>query len=221
MDWILVRATVNTFIILIGGISYEFTDSCRKLRLVYPHQMPSYPKKYQAVCQKKILLTFNINTNSMTLPKLTAFFLCLSILFVTSCNDTEELEDENIYYGKALPMSSSQETPPFTSTATGTIDANYNRLTKTLSYKITFSGLSGTGATAAHIHGLGEPGIIAGVLQTFTPFPAATSGTFSGTLLIDGVKFTEEHLLAGRYYMNIHTAAKPGGEIRGQLILSK
>ena len=157
----------------------------------------------------------------MTLPKLTAFFLCLSILFVTSCNDTEELEDENIYYGKALPMSSSQETPPFTSTATGTIDANYNRLTKTLSYKITFSGLSGTGATAAHIHGLGEPGIIAGVLQTFTPFPAATSGTFSGTLLIDGVKFTEEHLLAGRYYMNIHTAAKPGGEIRGQLILSK
>jgi len=157
----------------------------------------------------------------MRLPKLTAFFLCLSILFITSCNDTDELEDENIYYGTLLPMSSSQETPPFTSTATGTIDANYNRLTKTLSYKITFSGLSGTGATAAHIHGLGEPGVVAGVLQTFSPFPAATSGTFSGTLLIDGVKFTEEHLLAGRYYMNIHTAAKPGGEIRGQLILSK
>ena len=128
MDWILVRATVNTFIILIGGISYEFTDSCRKLRLVYPHQKLSYPKKYQVVCQMKNLLTFNINTKSMRLPKLTAFFLCLSILFITSCNNTEELEDENIYYGTALPMSSSQETPPFTSTATGTIDANYNRL---------------------------------------------------------------------------------------------
>jgi hypothetical protein len=166
------------------------------------------------------LLIFNLNTNSMRLPKLTAFFICLSILFLTSCNDTDELEDENIYYGKALPMSSSQETPPFTSTATGSIDANYNRLTRTLSYKITFSGLSGN-ATAAHIHGLGEPGVMAGVLQTFSPFPAATSGTYSGSLLIDGVKFTEEYLLGGRYYMNIHTAAKPGGEIRGQLVLTK
>lgn len=114
MDWILVRAVVNSFILLIGGISYEFTDSCRKLRLVYPHQMPSYPKKYQVVCQKKNLLAFNIDTNSMRLPKLTAFFLCLSILFVTACNDTDELEDENIYYGTLLSMSSYQETPPFT-----------------------------------------------------------------------------------------------------------
>ena len=156
----------------------------------------------------------------MRLPKLTTLLLCLPLLILISCKSTEELEKENIYYATALPMSSSQETPAFTSTATGTIDANYNRLTKTLSYKITFSGLSGN-ATAAHIHGLGEPGVMAGVLQTFSPFPAATSGTYSGSLLIDGVKFTEEYQLGGRYYMNIHTAAKPGGEIRGQLILSK
>src|SRR6187402_1145559 len=114
-------------------------------------------------------------------------------------------------------MSSSQETPPFTSSATGTIDANYSRFTKTLSYKVTFSGLSGP-ATAAHIHGLGEVGVTAGVLQTFSPFPAAASGTYSGTLFIDGVKFTEEYLLGSRYYINIHTAAKTAGEIRGQLI---
>ena len=157
----------------------------------------------------------------MRLSKLTALLLSLPLFILISCkDDTEEIENENIYYGKALPMNSSQETPPFTSAATGTIDANYNRLTKTLSYKITFSGLSGN-ATAAHIHGLGEVGVTAGVLQTFSPFPAATSGTYSGTLLIDGVKFTEEYLLSSRYYMNIHTAAKPAGEIRGQLVLTK
>jgi hypothetical protein len=40
-------------------------------------------------------------------------------------------------------------------------------------------------------------------------------------LLIDGVKFTEEYLLGGRYYINIHSKTYSGGEIRGQLILAK
>ena len=158
----------------------------------------------------------------MRLPKLTALLLSLPIFILFSCGkSTEDLEKENIYYGKALPMTGAQETPAVTTSASGTIDANYNRLTKTLSYKINFSGISGTGATVAHIHGLGEPGVTAGVLQTFVGFPTATSGTYSGTLLIDGVKFTEEYLLGGRYYMNIHSVARPAGEIRGQLILTK
>jgi hypothetical protein len=155
----------------------------------------------------------------MKLPKLTAILLSLPILFLFSCKSTEEIEQDNIYYAN-LTMSGSQEVPASGSSATGTVDANYNRLTKTLTYKITFSGLSGN-ATASHIHGLAEPGINAPVLQSFSPFPAATSGTYSGSLLIDGVKFTEENLLAGRYYFNIHTAAKPGGEIRAQLLLAK
>jgi len=156
----------------------------------------------------------------MRLPKLTAILLCLPLFILVSCKSTEDVEKDNIYYGTLLPMSSSQETPSFSSNATGTIDANYNRLTKTLTYKITFSGLSGN-ATMAHIHGLGEPGVMAGVLQTFVGFPTATSGTYSGTLLIDGVKFTEEYLLGGRYYINIHSKTYGNGEIRGQLILAK
>ncbi|HKC37194.1 MAG TPA: CHRD domain-containing protein, partial [Chitinophagaceae bacterium] len=75
----------------------------------------------------------------MRLPKLTALLLSLPLFILFSCKSTEDLEKENIYYGNALPMSSSQETPSFTSSATGSIDANYNRLTKTLTYKITFS----------------------------------------------------------------------------------
>lgn len=156
----------------------------------------------------------------MRVPKLTAIFISLSILFLVSCKSTDEVDKENNYVGTALPMSGAQETPPVTVSATGSIDANYNRLNKILTYKITFSSLSGN-ATAAHIHGLGEAGVAAGVVQTFVGFPAATAGTYSGTLLVDGVKIKEEDILAGRYYANIHTAAKPAGEIRGQLILTK
>jgi hypothetical protein len=166
------------------------------------------------------LLTFIANTQSMRFPKLTALLLSLPLFILISCkDDTEEVERDNIYYGK-ITMTGAQETPAVTTSATGSIDANYNRLTKTLSYSVTFSGLSDS-AVAAHIHGLGETGVTAPVLQTFSPFPRRKEGSYSGTLFIDGVKFTEEYLLASRYYINIHSKTYGNGEIRGQLILSK
>lgn len=155
----------------------------------------------------------------MKLPKLTAIFLCLSIIFIISCKSTEEVEQDNTYFG-TISMTGSQETPPVTTSATGTIDANYNRLNKTLSYTVTFSGLSDS-AVAAHIHGVGEVGILAPVMQTFNNFPRRKAGTYTGSLFIDGVKFNEADLLARRYYVNIHSKTYTGGEIRGQLILNK
>jgi hypothetical protein len=156
----------------------------------------------------------------MRFPKLTALLLSLPLFILISCSDdTEEIERQNIYYG-TITMTGSQETPPVTTAATGTIDANYNRLTKTLSYSIVFSGLVDS-AVAAHIHGLGEAGVTAPVLQTFSLFPKRKAGSYSGSLLIDGVKFTEEYLLGGRYYINIHSKTYGNGEIRGQLILAK
>ena len=156
----------------------------------------------------------------MRFPKLTALLLSLPLFILISCSDdTEDVERDNIYYG-TISMTGAQETPPVTTAATGTIDANYNRLTKTLSYSIVFSGLVDS-AVAAHVHGLGETGVLAPVVQTFSPFPRRKEGSYSGTLFIDGVKFTEEYLLGGRYYINIHSKTYSGGEIRGQLILAK
>src|SRR5688572_630072 len=99
----------------------------------------------------KKLLIFNTNTKSMKLPKLTAVSLALPLIFLLSCKSTEEIEQDNIYYG-TITMSGAQEVPANTTAATGNVDANYNKLTKTLTYKVTFSGLSGN-ATMAHIHG--------------------------------------------------------------------
>jgi hypothetical protein len=160
------------------------------------------------------------NNKSMKAPKLTAFLLALPITFIMSCQSTEELEKENIYYGNALSMTGAQETPAVSTSATGSIDAQYNRLTRILSYKVTFSGLT-QNASAAHIHGLGEAGTAAPVVQTFSGFPAAKAGTYSGTFFVDGIKVKEEDILASRYYINIHNSAYPNGEIRGQLVLSK
>ena len=155
----------------------------------------------------------------MRIPKLTALFISLSIFLFVSCKSTEEVEKENIYFGN-ITMSGAQETPPVTTSGTGTIRADYNRLTRILTYAIEFSGLTDS-AVAAHIHGLGETGVLAPVVQTFSNFPRRKSGSYNGSLLIDGVKITETDLLANRYYINIHSKTYGGGEIRGQLILTK
>jgi hypothetical protein len=176
-------------------------------------------KRQDIVCQKKKLLTFNTNTKSMKPPKLTAILLSLPVLFLFSCKSTADVQQENIYYAN-ITMAGAQEVPAVNTTATGTVIADYNRLTKTLSYSIEFSGLTDS-AVAAHIHGIGEQGISAPVLQTFNNFPRRKAGTYSGSLLIDGIKFTEENLLARRYYINIHSKTYGGGEIRGQLVLAK
>lgn len=164
------------------------------------------------------LLILAANNQSMRAPKLTAFLILLAIVVFIACEKTADVEKKNIYKGVNLAMTGAQETPANSSTATGTINAEYNRLTRTLSYSVAFSGLTDS-ASAAHIHGLGEAGVTAPVVQTFT-FPKLKAGSYSGSLLVDGVKIKEEDILAGRYYINIHNKTYPGGEIRGQLILS-
>ena len=149
--------------------------------------------------------------------KLTAALFLFSFAFF-SCDKELNLEPGD-YIG-ATTMSGSQEVPAVTTTASGTIRVTYSQRDKVLNYTITWIGLSGN-PTGAHIHGLAEEGVNAGILQTFNGFPAATFGSYSGTLLVDGVKIKEEYLLSGKYYVNIHTAANPGGQIRGQIILTR
>lgn len=90
-----------------------------------------------------------------------------------------------------------------------------------------FTDLTGT-ASAGHIHGPtanGAPtsfGQNASVLFNFGAAPftfntSATNGTVTGTMTLTSGQAAE--LLAGRYYVNIHTATNPGGEIRGYLVV--
>src|SRR6476659_2768158 len=103
------------------------------------------------------------------------------------------------------------EVPPNASTATGTADINYDPATKKLSWKVTYSGLSGP-ATAAHFHGPAEAGKNGGVAVAI---PNAATSPVEGSATLTDAQAAD--LAAGKYYINIHTAANPGGEIRGQV----
>lgn len=103
------------------------------------------------------------------------------------------------------------EVPATTSSGTGTADIDYDPASKKLSWKLTYSGLTGP-ATAAHFHGPAETGKNAGVAIAI---PNATSSPAEGSATLTDAQAAD--LEAGRYYVNVHTAANPGGEIRGQV----
>jgi hypothetical protein len=103
------------------------------------------------------------------------------------------------------------ETPPNASAATGTADIDFDAATKKLSWKLTYSGLSGP-ATAAHFHGPAEAGKNAGVAVAI---PNAGTSPVEGSATLTDAQAAD--LVAGKYYVNVHTAANPGGEIRGQV----
>jgi len=102
-----------------------------------------------------------------------------------------------------------QEVPPNASTARGCGRFLINTNTNELRYHISFTGLS-SAETAAHFHGIADPGINAGVLVGL-PSGNPKVGTWTYPEAI------ENDLLSGRVYVNIHTQMFPGGEIRGQV----
>jgi hypothetical protein len=127
-----------------------------------------------------------------------------------------EVEDE-VIIKKGLLLEGSQEVPAKTTKACGTLDVIYNKTTKMLTYTITWNSLSGI-PTGAHIHGDAARGANATVKYDFTNLiPKTTSGIFANSVLVDEVAIKEKDLLNGLYYVNLHTATNPGGEIRGQI----
>ena len=108
-----------------------------------------------------------------------------------------------------VTLSGDQEVPPVKTSAkgSGTITVNKD---KTLSGKITTTGVN---ATAAHIHE-GAPGTNGGVIV-----PLTKSGD-NAWVVSAGAKFTDAQYTAfqaGNLYVNVHSEANKGGEIRGQL----
>ena len=111
-------------------------------------------------------------------------------------------------------LTAKDEVPPNASTGTGDGTFVLNTATNELTWNVKFSGLTGP-AAAAHIHGPAAPGVNANVLVPFD-VPKAPAGEIKGSSVIQASQVAE--LKAGKWYVNIHTAANKGGEIRGQLM---
>lgn len=108
-------------------------------------------------------------------------------------------------------LKGTSEVPPNTSAGRGEVSATLDTATKTFSYAVTYSGLTGP-ATAAHFHGPAAPGVDAPPVITITALPSPIKGS---------AKLTDAQigdLTAGKWYFNVHTAAHPKGEIRGQVL---
>jgi len=102
------------------------------------------------------------------------------------------------------------EVPPNTTSGTGTATVSLDPATREITWNVTFSGLTGP-ATVAHIHGPAPAGKNAGVLIWLVPKGKPVTSPLTGSAT------QADDLTSGQCYVNVHTAAHPGGEIRGQL----
>jgi CHRD domain-containing protein len=109
-------------------------------------------------------------------------------------------------------LDGASEVPAVTTAGKGTADIDYDPASKKLSWKVTYTGLSGP-ATAAHFHGPAGATDKAGVAVAI---PNAGTSPVEGSATLTDAQAAD--LTAGKYYVNIHTAANPGGEIRGQVM---
>lgn len=108
-------------------------------------------------------------------------------------------------------LSGESEVPPVSNNGSGTVEAILNKQTNVLSWTVTYSGLSGP-ATGAHFHGPALAGQNAGVV---VPMAGSLASPISGAATLTAAQAAD--LQAGKWYVNLHTAANPNGEIRGQV----
>ena len=102
--------------------------------------------------------------------------------------------------------------PGIASSGKGIATASLDTTSKTLTWNVDYSGLSGP-ATAAHIHGPADPGANAGIV---VPFSGNLASPIKGSATLTDAQIAQ--LEAGKWYVNIHTETNKPGEIRGQLV---
>ncbi len=112
-------------------------------------------------------------------------------------------------------LSTANEVPPKDTKGSGTADVTVDTATHTATYTITYTGLTGP-ATAAHFHGPAATGANAGVL---VPISGDLASPIKGTATLTPDQ--EKDLADGKVYINVHTDANKGGEIRGQVEKAK
>lgn len=113
----------------------------------------------------------------------------------------------------ASDLSAQAEVPPNPSPARGRADVMLDTASKTLSWTIHFSGLSAP-LSAAHFHGPATTTANAGILVPISG--AGGQSPLTGSASVNDQQVAD--ILAGRWYINLHTPNYPGGEIRGQVV---
>ena len=169
-----------------------------------------------------------MNSSKLLFASILGLAISLSVFLTVSIVD----QIHAAKYPYDAPLSGENEVPPVETTATG--EADFTELENdTIKYRVNVTGI--TNASAAHIH-MGQEGengdIVIDLLNTPTSKGTDTAYgmIFRGNLTDAGLKGplqgqTLNDLIAamdsGDTYVNVHTAANPDGEIRGQIFNSE
>jgi len=113
-----------------------------------------------------------------------------------------------------VSLAGAQQVPAVQTDGTGTANLTYDPATHVVHWNITYSGLSGP-VTMAHFHGPAAEGKNGPVKLWLAKKGSPTDSPIKGHATLTPAQAKEFE--AGQWYVNLHTEAHPGGEIRGQV----
>ena len=137
--------------------------------------------------------------------------LVAASLLLGACNTPVSQDTNKVAFRGTL--NAGEEVPRGTSTGTGTLRATFDTKTNVLSWTVTYSGLTGP-VVAAHFHGPALLGQNAGVALGFT---GSLESPIKGSATLTPAQAAD--FMSGKWYVNLHTAAHKGGEVRAQALL--
>ena len=145
------------------------------------------------------------------MAKITKFALFMIVICsaLISCDKSDDNPANIVNFTASL--NGANEVPSNPSTATGSVTGTFDKNTKIFNMTLTYSGMT---ATNMHIH-KGAAGVSGGVLFGIGAPPFASPVSFTSVALSTG---QEDSLMNSLYYVNVHSATYPAGEIRGQLL---
>ena len=110
-------------------------------------------------------------------------------------------------------LTPSAEVPAVKSDGKGELTGAYDAATKTLTFTVTYKGLTGA-STMAHFHApapTGQDGPVE------IPIKGSVASPIKGDITLTDAQ--AKNLTDGMTYFNVHTKENPGGEIRGQVLV--
>ena len=146
----------------------------------------------------------------MNLRLIMSSVLMLSLLTLSACG--MPITDEKSTKIKADLSSKSEVPPTAVDDAEGEVEVRIDKKNNKLTWEIEYKNLTGA-VTKAHFHG---PATISENAGVALPIDGDLASPIKGEATLTAEQMTE--ILAGKWYVNLHTAANPEGEIRGQLM---
>lgn len=111
-----------------------------------------------------------------------------------------------------VDLRGANEVPPNDSPGSGKARITFDTDTRAVTWAVTYSGLTGA-VTGAHFHGATDAGRNAGIVIHFR---GSLDSPITGSTVLTEAQAAD--FQAGRWYVNVHTARHPGGELRGQVV---